>query len=163
MKIFKAFFLSFLLAASSLAAFDKVIIWGHKLHTNTFSFVFNGFYRGFQHLGYNTFWFDDSDDVSQIDFSNSLFITEGQVDGKIPLVADAVYFLHNADLTKYPSLKSFTYQVYTDDVLTRNCIKVDSCIYYDIPGRCLYMPWATDLLPYEIDEIKSALPFVRKK
>ena len=29
------------------------------------------------------------------------------------------------------------------------------CVLYDVNERTIYMPWATDLLPYEIDQIKS--------
>lgn len=151
--------------SDNLAAFDKVIIWGHKLHSSTHSYVHEGFFKGFQSLGYQTYWFDDADDVSSFDFSNSLFITEGHVEKNIPLRTDCLYFLHNTDQKKYRelSINPIAFQVYTDDVLTRNCIKVDTCIYYDFPDRCLYMPWATDLLPDEIEEGIANLPQVDKQ
>lgn len=141
----------------------KVIIWGHKLHTHTSSYVHNAFYRTFEHMGFKTFWFDDNDDVSQFDFSKSLFVTEGQVDKKIPLREDCFYVLHNCYDDKYQQLyaknRCMNLQVYTDDVLGRKVDKIEECIYYDVPAKLLYMPWATDLLPHEIDNNKPQMPF----
>lgn len=54
------------------AEFDKVVIWGHKFGTHTHSYIHNGFYIAFKHLGYDTYWFDNLDDVSEFDFSNTL-------------------------------------------------------------------------------------------
>jgi hypothetical protein len=36
-------------------------------------------------------------------------------------------------------------------------------IYFDVPGKCLYMPWATNLLPYQIEAVKKALPQIQKE
>ncbi|HEY2809983.1 MAG TPA: glycosyltransferase family A protein [Rhabdochlamydiaceae bacterium] len=142
--------------------FDKVVIWGHKLHSHTHSYIHNAFYLAFQNLGYRTYWFDDQDDVGDFDFSHALFLTEGQVDKKIPLRSDCKYMLHNCTDAKYQSLERknyFSFQVFTDSIFSvPNLEKVDSCIYRDLAGRCLYMPWATDLLPYEIDAIKTSIP-----
>jgi hypothetical protein len=60
----------------------KVVLWGHKLHTHTHSYIHFAFHKAFKHLGYDTYWFDNNDDVSGFDFFGSLFITEGQVDSK---------------------------------------------------------------------------------
>jgi len=144
-----------------LYAFEKVIIWGHKLHSHTHSYIHEGFYNAFLHLGYPTYWLDDADDVSHIDFSNALFLTEGQVDRNIPLREDATYLLHNCTDPKYRTLDkgnvSF-FQVFTDSIFSVPTLtKLDTCMYYDLPGRCLYMPWATDLLPDEIEALKVTL------
>ena len=148
--------------------FEKVVIWGHKLHSHTHSYIHNAFFRAFEHLGHQTFWFDNNDDTKNFDFGNSLFLTEGQVDQNIPLREDCFYILHNCDLTKYKKLfeknRCIILQVYTDDVLTRaGCEKIAPFMYYDVSQKIAYMPWATDLLPHEIDEIKSQLPDKKKR
>jgi hypothetical protein len=147
---------------STIEGFEKVVIWGHKLHSHTHSYVHQGFYSAFHYLGYPTYWFDDQDDINDFDFSNTLFLTEGQVDKNIPLRDDCQYMLHNCTDVKYRSLNkknSIVFQVFTDSIFSvPNLIKMDHCIYYDLPGRCIYMPWATDLLPHEIDAIKKTLP-----
>mgnify|MGYP006419383869 CR=1 FL=1 len=39
---------------------NKVIIWGHKLHSHTHSYIHDSFYKAFKFLGYNTYWFDEN-------------------------------------------------------------------------------------------------------
>jgi len=134
----------------------KVVIWGHKLHSHTHSYIHWAFHRAFEHLGYDTYWFDNDDDVSTFDFSNSLFITEGQVDQKMPVRKDCFYILHNCSGEQYKPLyqagRAITLQVYTNDCLRYGLTKVDDCIYCDVSTSLFHMPWATDLLPHEIEE-----------
>lgn len=148
---------------SSLTAFDKVVIWGHKLHTHTHSYIHQAFYRAFTALGYKTYWLDEKDLAKNFDFANSLFLTEGQADTSIPLREDCFYILHNCVSPKYAALKAkkrcIILQVYSDDVLGfETAEKFAPCMYRDIANRCLYMPWATDLLPNEIDQMKQKVP-----
>lgn len=137
----------------------KIVIWGHKLHSHTHSYIHWAFHRAFTHLGFDTYWLDNSDNLAGIDFSNTLFITESQVDQKIPLRDDCWYILHNCDGRKYKHLfeqnKIILLQVYTHDCLPRNVEKIDECIYIDRQDKIVYMPWATDLLPHEIDANKA--------
>lgn len=138
--------------------FEKVVIWGHKLHSHTHSYIHNAFYRAFLHLGYPTYWFDHTDDVSGFDFSHTLFLTEGQSDAQIPIRNDCQYILHNTPDSKYLAIDEknrLALQVFTKGMLTRpGCRKIDPCIYFDLAERTLYIPWATDLLPHEIDASK---------
>lgn len=149
--------------------FDKVIIWGHKLHSHTHSYIHDAFYKAFNHLGYDTYWFDDMDDVCNFDFTNSLFLTEGQVDSNIPLCQDCCYLLHNCCGEKYihtiPARNRLTIQVYTHDVLhVPTAVKLAPFTYFDLIGQCVYMPWATDLLPHEIEELqKKECPHLPEK
>ncbi|MBS0628572.1 MAG: hypothetical protein JSS09_10255, partial [Verrucomicrobia bacterium] len=81
---------------------------------------------------------------------------------------DCRYILHNCYSEKYQpyfaSNRAFSLQVYTDDVLTRpGCEKIAPCIYYDLKGRCVYMPWATDLLPKDIEEVKKKISSIQKE
>ncbi len=129
----------------------KAVIWGHKLHTHTHSYVHEGFWRAFKYLGYDTYWLDDQDDVSGIDFSRALMITEGQVDRRIPIRDDCHYVLHNCDRRRYASVASrcLALQVYTHGVSTSEVEALAPFTFYG--AGCLTQPWATDLLPHEID------------
>lgn len=144
----------------------KIVLWGHKLHHNTFYYINYAYERTFKYLGYDVYWFDDNDDTSHFDFNNSLFFTEGQVDKKIPSRDDCFYVLHNCDYEKYKDLfsknKAIHMQVYTDDVLKYNCVKISDFIYADYIGKCIYFPWATDLLPPEIELNKPSKVFNRE-
>lgn len=159
----KYFFQLLLFSFSTCLPFDKVVIWGHKLHSHTHSYIHNAFYRAFKHLGYPTYWFDKNDNVSKFDFSNALFITEGQVDQNIPVHDDCRYILHNCNPRKYQKLldhgKCINLQVYIDDVQNRSGLtKIEDCIYADLGSKLIYMPWATDLLPHEIEQLKKNIP-----
>ncbi len=132
----------------------QIILWGHKLHSHTHSYIHFGFKKGFEYLGYKTYWFDNNDDISNFDFSNSLFITEGQVDKNIPIRDDSYYVLHNVNFDKYknlPKANVITIQVYTNAVHQHKAIPLNDkkCFYLD---QCIFMPWATDLLPHEINK-----------
>lgn len=133
----------------------KIVLWGHKLHSHTHSYVHYAFNKAAKHMGHESYWLDNNDDVSNIDFSNSIFITEGQVDQNIPIRDDCFYVLHNCYDKKYENLfkskKAIVLQVYTNAILQYNYKKFSDFIQYDFQGQALYFPWATDLLPNEIN------------
>lgn len=146
---------------------SKVIIWGHKYNINTFYYVNYGYYKAFKFLGYDTYWFDNNDDVSNINFSeDDIFFTEGQVDQKIPLIKNAKYILHYCHYhiekydnfgCKYINLCQYREacergigltEVYKDSTVE----KIKDFCFWDNKNKSLQQPWATDLLPNEIDE-----------
>ena len=51
-----------------------IIIWGHKLHSHTHSYIHNAFFIAFAKLGYETHWFDDNDDISNFYFIHSKYL-----------------------------------------------------------------------------------------
>lgn len=134
--------------------FTSIIIWGHKLHTHTHSYIHYGFDKAFNYLGYKCLWLDENDDISNINFDNSLILTEGQADNKIPLCKNAFYVLHNCDGKKYkdiPKKNKINLQVYTRDCTEKyNAKKLpnEHGFYLD---DCIIIYWGTDLLPYEIN------------
>ncbi len=132
----------------------QVVIWGHKLHSHTHSYIHYGFAKAFKYLGYQTYWLDNSDIISDINFDNTLFITEGQVDNNIPINQTSYYVLHNCNFNKYKSLDSnkiLGLQVFTLDVHKHNAQPITNTIGCYSLSDCIFIPWATDLLPNEID------------
>lgn len=146
--------------------FKKVILWGHKLHSHTHSYIHWGYSRAFKHLGYDTYWFDNNDDVSNFDFSGSLFITEGQVDQKMPVRTDCRYVLHNCDNPRYADLQKqglvLRLQVFHNEITARAVEQLAPYTYFEPSNLCLYQPWATDLLPHEIEAVKKEVPRFKK-
>jgi hypothetical protein len=177
-KLVIAFIITLLFAQGYLVAepqfrdygipFNKVVLWGVKLHSHTHSYIHWAFSRAFEYLGYPVYWLDNSDDISELDLSNALFITVGFADQKIPLREDGWYILHNVTPHKYKYDNLFQQghcvimQVYTHECLQHNITWLDNYVGYDFCGTTLYMPWATDLLPYEIDAIKKQVPSIKK-
>jgi hypothetical protein len=137
---------------------QQVVLWGHKLHSHTHSYIHNAYVIAFKHLGYKTLWLDNNDDISGIDFTGTFFITEGQVHQNMPVRNDCYYVLHNCDMKRYSDLPERQYmylQVYTHDVVKKHFatpIDVSELSYYKEKDNCLWIPWATDLLPHQIDE-----------
>jgi hypothetical protein len=138
----------------------QVVIWGHKIHSHTHSYIHNGFFIAFKSLGYKTFWFDDTDNVVDFDFKNTLFITEHQVNKKIPLYNDCLYLTHYIDEGDYVTVPKEN--IIMLKVSLRDFVEKDdkNCIYKQLNYgnkheyysknngyNCLYMYWATDLLP----------------
>jgi hypothetical protein len=89
----KHFFIASLISLQILNSLeiDKVVIWGHKLHTHTHSYIQAAFHKGFEHLGYKVYWFDDKDNEENFDFSNSFFFTVAENDNNVPIRDDCYY------------------------------------------------------------------------
>lgn len=130
---------------------SKVIIWGHKLHSHTHSYIHNSYFKAFKSLGYEVFWFDETDDVSRFDFSNCIFFTEDQVKRGMPLRNDCKYIAHHIQPSFFDGIDSvLNLGNYIVDVEKYEKIKDQT--YFDSKTKTLYQCWATDLLPDEIDE-----------
>jgi hypothetical protein len=145
---------------------DRVIIWGHKpRHYHTHSHIHSSYYKAFKSLGYETYWFDNDDakKIQNMNFDGSLFFTEGQVDQKIPLNEKSAYILHHCKNDKYLQagnkiLNLCNYLKYCEEGIsfnykdTGNTVeKFGDFLFYDQKALALYQPWATDLLPDEIN------------
>ena len=134
--------------------FSEVIIWGWPLHSHTHSYIHNAFFRAFEHLGYKTRWMSGNTSMPDKSIApDTLFITEGQVDGLIPIRNDCFYLTHNCDGAKYkpiPKGRHILLQVFTWDRM--NDTREFDGKFIRFNGEMLVMPWATDLLPHEIDE-----------
>ena len=154
----------------------KIIIWGHKLGTHTHSYVHFGYYRAALFLNYETYWFDDNDDVSNFDFSNSVFITEHNVCKKMPVRDDCIYFNHNVDLPfvlsdrdykerlEHKNYYNFVY--FADRWDPKHNLKwpadeelqyISQHHYYHDKTKTITTMWATDMLPPEIDQLEPEL------
>ena len=161
----------------------KIIIWGHKLHSHTHSYIHNAFYIAFKYLSFETYWFDDNHDVSKFDFSNSLFITEHQVDFKIPKRDNCLYFCHSIDPGKYDMLPqeniiellvSFRdmYGEHATNYKKQKNIDLKAIplneknyeFYFKDEKHYKYFTmWGTDLLPHELQNNIDNLELISKK
>lgn len=152
------------------------------LHKNTVGYVWGGFYKGFKALGFETYWFSDDDYDPSLDYSNCIFIAEAWDSTNIPINNTSIYYVHCAyDPAKYVgkvkkfidmryNLKFMRNPNYTFDRNKEDDIKLGPCCYYqestnetihlkngfvdyDIDDfDKIYINWATDLLPEEMNE-----------
>lgn len=144
----------------------KIIIWGYPLHTHTHSYIHASFYKAFKHLGYETYWFDDENYPDNFDWNDCVFWTEGYCEKNIPLNKTSTYFVHlGINPEKYigkvkkfidvrPLQNSMDNDHYNFVLNYDNCEYLESGVLYDKTFKnydILYLSWATDLLPFEID------------
>ena len=138
----------------------KFVIWGHPHYSHTHSYIHYGYYKAALSLGWDVLWLPNTPDSARIIPSSTkgyLFFTEGQVDSHMPKNSDAFYVLHNCDQTPYkhiPDQQKLIQPVFTKDVYGRSTVPVkdDLFEFWQADANTLYVPWATDLLPDEIDE-----------
>tara|TARA_B100000902_G_scaffold354307_1_gene366357 strand:- start:2206 stop:3135 length:930 start_codon:yes stop_codon:yes gene_type:complete len=150
----------------------KCILWGYPLHTDTYSYVHEGFKKALERAGHDVHWFDDNEYPSHADFNyeDCVFFTEGYADKNIPVLASCVYYVHVCvNPEKYlgkckklidmryhqDSMDKDNYEFHHDlndfdELDTGVCIDRISSREkgYDIT----YLAWATDLMPEEFDE-----------
>lgn len=166
--------------------FKKVVIWGFPLYSHTHSFIHYGWYKAFKSLGYETYWFDDNNYPEDFDYSNCIFISEGYADKNIPIVPSSIYFIHicinpkkylekNVRLIDLRHNVRFLQDFSYDYEMDKNKLeKINDVIYYEknasdlalrekyrnnISGyEALYIIWATDLLPSEINYHSITIP-----
>lgn len=137
----------------------KIYIWGHKLHEHTHSYIHASYYKAFDYLNHEVYWIDSRDNLSDYNFSNSIFFVEDSVKRGMPLRKDCKYITHHIN-TKY-----FTdAEVPFENVLKLGNYlpqfevheKIEDLAYWDESTHTLYQTWGTDLLPHEIDEDNPA-------
>jgi hypothetical protein len=135
-------------------SFDKVVIWGLPLHSHTHSYIHDCFFKAFQSLGVETVWVQDTTEKIENSFlKNSLVIAAGMDCKTLSINDSSFYVLHNVDDHRFRQKDNhINLQVYTKDALLpdRNAERLSTFTYWQESSRCLYQPWATDLLPEEM-------------
>lgn len=141
----------------------KIIIWGNvSPRTNTYGWIHEGFYRAFKFLGYDVVWVENSKKnfANILSLKKGIILTEGTADSLLnPTALDpSVYFLiHNCDIRKYMQRTFLFFQAFTNQS-AKHILGVEPYVFHypdnvAIERNVAYMPWATDLLPHEIEFI----------
>lgn len=137
----------------------RVIIWGH--FSGTQSYIHNAYFIAFKRLGFKTYWINSLDNFTD-DLSDTLFFTEDQAKEGMPMRKDCWYVLHNINNEPFNQLecKILNLCLFVEKPLLNGIShnypggsieKINDFIYYDILNKALYQPWATNLLPEQID------------
>ncbi len=169
--------------------YNKVIIWGHRLHSHTHSYVHESYKDAFEFLGYKVYRFYDDEFPSELDFdySNSLFIAEGFADKNIPINDSSCYLVmycpspvKYANAGRYIDVRmaavNFKDHIQEYSIDKDNYTKIGPACYF-VPKSTvdivisnnyhnyrmpdfdkLYISWATNLLPHEINLDWITLP-----
>lgn len=158
----------------------KFIIYGFKSITCTHHFIHLSVEKAVKNLGYDTYWLDNNHQLESSFFDNSIIFTEGWETDKLPISKNSVYIIHHFG-TKQEGRYNHNQKYITNNnkvfdlrflcenfedhnqawnVKFRDLEKIDSCTYLQSNSNynCIYQPWATDLLPNEIDENDVYIP-----
>jgi hypothetical protein len=142
--------------------------WRAGLYSHTHSYIHHGYFRAFNEMGYETHWLDGkSRHIEDLPTKGTLFFTEGQAEMNLPLSQEAGYVTHSSKSEAYEAMGLRRLQLfnYVADLKTgisfafpeSKVEKIDEVTYLDTSSRALYQPWATNLLPQEIDTTKVSL------
>jgi hypothetical protein len=136
----------------------KFVVWGHPHYSHTHSYIHYGYHKAAIAMGWDAVWLPNTPEAAQSlgNTDGYLFLTEGQVHSHMPKNPNAFYVLHNCDgglYTTIPESHKLFFQVFTKDVYERDVVPVKDTLYefWQANANTLYGPWATDLLPAEID------------
>ena len=146
----------------------KVIIWGYSNPNHTHYYTHEALLRAFEFCGYEVHFFDDQNHPNDFDYSSSIFFTEGFADNNIPIRKDGIYFVHvcvnpqkylDKEVKKLVDVRYLMNYMNNDNynfVLDRStCEELDKGVLLEkennYPYEIIYMAWATNLLPDEIN------------
>jgi hypothetical protein len=164
----------------------KFIVYGYKMSCkHTHKYTHEGIYNAATSLGYETYWIDDNDVLDPLFFENSVIFTEGYVIKKLPVCKNSKYIIHhfgnrhgegiyeqnlkyccnNNQIIDLRFLcKKFKDHNYEWDVDFNFLNKIDDCTFLDSNNniKIVYMPWATSVLPEDINFDDIFIPKTNK-
>jgi len=149
----------------------NILIIGHELHSHTHSYIFNGIYKALIALNYNVDWIHNDNDIYKIKSLNSskinIIITELYYNKNIPIIENCTYIIQQPFLELFKKsdnsyetddfMKSYFKNIPKQNIiLWRPYMNIYADNFFQVYKENEYTiivtPWATDLLPNEIDE-----------
>ena len=142
---------------------NKVVIWGCPPDTHTHSYIHYGFAKAFSDLDYHVTWYEDSEEYSSEDISDSIVISIYGHCKYLPIDKTSKYFIHNIvdgfyNQNKIEGDNIYNLLVYHENYNWNDDISnIDEYSWYDDKTKTVVIMWGTDLLPEEIDEQQEVL------
>jgi len=147
--------------------------WGFYNTYDTFGHIFEAWLKAlrFKFPNRQVLWLDDQSDISNIDFSNTVFISVNVAGMKnLPKRKDCMYVVHNTDdnvKASFGDLSQYTFMNYGINAaatpISKDDIEVGLDAYLSLQPwekyTSLIMRWGTNLLPHEIEANKPERVF----
>src|SRR6266568_497835 len=143
----------------------KWVIWGAKRPYNTFGHIHEAFLRALMHLGKDVRWLEHDENISGIDFSNTLFLSMNCVIQGMPRRRDCFYIVHNVQgdpsQSYFDGLTLLNYGIHiTTTRYSPNVVEIGPESFFDRTSvATLNLRWGTDLFPHEIEANKPKKAF----
>lgn len=139
----------------------NVVVWGFSQalcdrHESipSHAYIHEGYYRGFSAIG-ETVWLDDlPENADKVPAGALVFCCNLRCE-HMPRRPDLYYVTHNLEPAQCVGIdpaKRLSLQYWFTGCPGQ---RVNAYTAWDAPTRTLYMPWATDLMPDEIDDTVS--------
>jgi len=136
----------------------KWVMWGAKNRRNTYGHIQEAFLRAAKFMGKDAHWLDVGDNLSNFDFSNTLFMTMNTVVSGMPQREDCFYVVHNGfdpgSFSYFNNLKFLVFGLHISTNSYGNVIEIAPDTFFSPMSRSLAFRWGTDLLPHEIEANK---------
>ena len=132
----------------------RLIVWGLPLHSHTHSYIHQAFSRAANYMNFETHWISNDLRSNDLLRKGDIVICCGVEDDKLLPKNGVNYVLHNSSRDDLRQESYINLQVYTHDVLKRETENWGDLTFWQKDNRTLYQPWATDLLPQEIEKIQ---------
>lgn len=139
-------------------------VWGFKHSYNTFQHIFEAFYRAlkFRYPDQQVLWLDEQDDLTGIDFENTLFIGMHMAIQGIPRLDSCAYAIHNTDgetkeYFRHEFLINYGLYVSNMEIDSTSVELARDTFLLSQPWEAydaVVFRWGTDLLPHEIEANK---------
>jgi len=138
-----------------------LIVWGHQKVLHSHSFIHQAFTRAADRMGFNVGWFPDApESVASLDPDGKyIFICEGQSVQHLPWLENSKYLLHNVNnhFVQQHDNWGKSFQTYMREDFNNMHVRSTNATAHDHfqwteNGDCFFSPWATDLMPDEMDE-----------
>ncbi|HRI32890.1 MAG TPA: hypothetical protein PLD02_03985 [Saprospiraceae bacterium] len=156
----------------------KIILWGYPYKSDTLSYVWHGFFKAFRALGHEITWYEDTPDGRSVAtfherFKDAVVICEEYQTKYLPILENTIYLVHTCIkpekyLGKCKRLIDLRYNTDYQDHTTNykyhldrfQCEKIGPLAYFErsLDFDKLYLSWATDLLPTEINLADALTP-----
>lgn len=154
---------------------DKVIIWGLRDSWHTHRHIHSSFFKAFKYMGYETYWLNSLEEAKKngIKMENA-FILHSDTDFPTedpPICKTCFYFLHFLEDTFASTVKStlgsgnlcqFLFYDNSKDSWVNN-VRLGPCVYWNESKNTILFPWATNLLPHEIQKNMEMLDHLEKR
>lgn len=136
-----------------------IVIWGFcqadvdaPVAPASHAYIHEGYFKGFKALGRDVQWLADKPDNITLIPDDAIILCFNCRAEHLPLLPNAFYIPHNFDEKQregIPANHIMNLQYWFPDAPGR---RINSYTRMDEASRTLYMPWATDLMPHEIDD-----------
>ena len=124
----------------------QFVVWGKP--NNSYQYIQEGFFRALQHQGRKVRWLAQDDGG---DYTKTIFISMGNIAHQMPVLSDAFYLIHN-----FLGNDAVVERRFANSKVLHFGVRTDQSPSPDTyPDQVEDIYWATNLLPYEIDDNKK--------